>query len=126
MLDVVFAGGRVASFGLAELKALPPVSVDSGKLEGYRGCAVSALLGGAECSTGVFCAGDGVCTDAVSSKDLGRGVIVYGDASGAGLEAGGPLRLWFPDGAALQKSVCGKLETAPANLKGVVQLALAE
>ena len=74
-------------------------------------------------ASGVFVAFDGVATQPVAAAELGKGVLIHTEAGGAPLSRGGPLRLNYPSGVAIQPSVCKK-EPGPAQLKSVIRLDL--
>ena len=113
-------------------KNLPQVSTPvGGKLAGCVGASVGALLAKCvgECGggvSGVFTAEDGVSTEPIAMDELVQGVILHSaDAAGAPLpdKMGGPLRVCFPEGVAVQASPCGT-GTKPVNLKSIVKLTL--
>lgn len=74
----------------------------------------------AEGASGVFYATDGVKSKPIPADELGDGVLVHTGPSG-GPVRGGPIRVRYPPGKAVQPSPCGK-ETVPLALKGVVKL----
>lgn len=99
------------------------------KLAGCKGMSVKTLLSRTRPQlgngiSGVLVASDGVITDPIALHELEQGFIVHSDASGEELppSLGGPLRAIFPEGVAVQNSVCGTPK--PINLKGVVKLEL--
>ena len=73
-------------------------------------------------SVSVFTASDGLTCDPVSLADLSQGFIVHSGPAGEPLSSGGPLRVCFPPGVAVQTSKCGM--TGPVNVKGVVRLSI--
>lgn len=74
----------------------------------------------AEGASGVFYANDGVKSQPIPAAELGEGVLVHTGPSGGAMR-GGPIRVRYPEGKAVQKSPCGN-ETMPLTLKGVVKL----
>ena len=99
------------------------------KLSGAKGISVGTLLGRVRPQMGngvcgMFVASDGIATDPIAYNELVKGYIVHSDASGSELPGslGGPLRVIFPSGCAVQNSVCGTPK--PVNLKGVIRLTL--
>ena len=74
--------------------------------------------------SGVFEAEDGARTEPIQMSELVQGTIVHSDPSGGPLphKQGGPLRVTFPEGVAVQASVCGTAK--PVNLKGALRLTL--
>lgn len=126
----------VMTIGAEEMRAMKAAD-DSRKLSsddklvGYTGWPIDRLLavieesmGGAieSSSVGVFTAVDGAKTLPISIADLKKGVLLHTNDKGEALRSGGPIRLWFPSGEALQVGVCGKLQSP--NLKGVVRFEL--
>ena len=116
----------VAATGIQKLKSSPVVG---GKLEGCLGASISALLARVvgDCGdgvSGVFVAEDGAKTEPIEMFELLQGTIVHSDASSGLLsqKQGGPLRVTFPEGVAIQDSMCGTAK--PVNLKGAVRLTL--
>ena len=116
----------VTAKGIQKLESAPVVG---GKLEGCLGASISALLTRVvgECGagvSGVFEAEDGAKTEPIEMCELVQGIIVHSDPSGGPLphKQGGLLRVTFPEGVAVQASVCGTPK--PVNLKGVVRLTL--
>ena len=116
----------VAAKGIRKLESSPVVG---GKLEGCLGASISALLAQVvgDCGdgvSGVFEAEDGAKTDPIEMSELMQGIIIHSDASGGLLsqKQGGPLRVTFPKGAAIQDSICGTAK--PVNLKFAVRLTL--
>ena len=116
----------VAAKGIQKLESSPVVG---GKLEGCLGASISALLARVvgDCGdgvSGVFEAEDGAKTDPIEMSELMQGIIIHSDASGGLLsqKQGGPLRVTFPKGAAIQDSICGTAK--PVNLKFAVRLTL--
>ena len=73
---------------------------------------------------GVLHASDGVATNPIHIDELCKGLLIRTDYSGEALPAsqGGPLRIIFPKGIAVQSSVCGTPK--PINLKDVVKISL--
>ena len=61
---------------------------------------------------GVLHASDGVATNPIHIDELCKGLLIHTDYSGEALPAsqGGPLRIIFPKGIAVQSSVCGTPE----------------
>ena len=87
---------------------------------GTPGGSISALLERVvgECGagvSGVFEAEDGARTEPIQMSELVQGTIVHSDPSGGPLphKQGGPLRVTFPEGVAVQASVCGTLTPTP-------------
>lgn len=123
---------NVTAKGLAKAESvLLPSDVLSknGKLAGCKAATLKTLLTRTRPNlgngvSGVLTAADGVSTDPISFSELIQGYIVHSDGTGSELpEAlGGPLRAVFPDGVAIQSSVCGTPK--PVNLKGLVKLEL--
>ena len=110
----------------AKLESSPVVG---GKLEGFLGASISALLARVvgDCGdgvSGVFEAEDGAKTDPIEMSELVQGTIIHSDSSGGPLlqKQGGPLRVSFPEGVAVQESMCGTAK--PINLKFAVRLTL--
>jgi len=104
---------------------------ESTKLAGSSGWPVEALLETIAqsmdvqldpASVGVFTASDGVQSEPISLADLVHGLILHSGPDGDPLSSGGPMRLWFPAGRAVQHSQCGSV--GPVNLKGVVRFSL--
>ena len=130
-LTVTFAGASV-QLTLTSITALETADVTDGKLAGFLGCNLSSVVDAARAAGlvfnntvgGKFVASDGVESGIVASAELGVGVVVYADADGAPLATGGPLRLVYPEGVAVQASVCGK-NPGPLQLKMLVRLELA-
>lgn len=119
----------VSAKGLQKQLESTPTPV-GGKLAGCAGTSIGALLAKVvgECGdgvSGVFEAEDGASTDPIAMHELVQGVILHSDSSGAPLPVnlGGPLRVVFPDGVAVQDSVC-KTKQSPINLKMAVKLTL--
>ena len=118
----------VSAKGLKTLESAPtPVS---GKLAGCVGASVGALLAKVvgECGdgvSGIFEAADGASTNPIAMHELVQGVVLHSDPSGAALpeKLGGPLRVVFPEGVAVQDSVC-KTKQSSINLKMAVKLTL--
>lgn len=118
----------VTAKGLKTLEVTPtPVG---GKLAGCVGASVGALLAKVvgECGdgvSGIFEAADGASTDPIAMHELVQGVVLHSDSSGAALpeKMGGPLRVVFPEGVAVQDSVC-KTKQSSINLKMAVKLTL--
>lgn len=117
---------EIRSMGSHELP-----SGEAGKLAGCLGWPVSSLLNVAADSlgepldpatVGIFTASDGLETEPISLSDLMCGIIIHSNPDGSPLIAGGPMRLWFPSGKAIQHNKCGT--DGPANLKGVIRLSL--
>ena len=128
----VTLGGASVTFSLDEVKALASVAVPDGKIAGKKGASVATVLEAAKAkglaglagpTSAVFAAFDGVQTSPVSAVDLPKGILAHSEADGTPLSRGGPLRLTYPAGVAIQKSVCKK-EDGPAELKSVVRIEL--
>ena len=116
----------VAAKGIQKLESSPVIG---GKLEGCLGASVGALLAKVvgDCGdgvSGVFEAEDGAKTDPIEMSELVQGTIIHSDASGGALtqKQGGPLRVSFPEGVAVQESMCGTAK--PVNIKFAVRLTL--
>ena len=124
--------GKIASVAVDHIiKRLPALPVPSGAKQGCLGASVPAVLAAcplnvvkasAVCAEGVFKAADGVETAPISRQDLMRGFLVHSDEDGKPLAKGGPLRLAFPDGVAVQSAICGTAK--PPDLKNCVSLEL--
>ena len=109
--------GKIASVAIDHIiKRLPSLPVPSGSKQGYLGASVPAVLAAcplnvvkasAVCAEGVFRAADGVATAPISRADLMKGFLVHSDEDGKPIAKGGPLRLAFPDGVAVQSAICG-------------------
>lgn len=109
-----------------------PLKGVGGKLEGCLATPISALLASvtnkatlAASATATFTAADTVCCDPIMQPDLLHGFLVHSTADGKndlpdGM--GGPLRVVYPDGMAIQTSICGTPK--PVNLKNVVLMKL--
>ena len=115
--------------GMSKLESAALSEADVGaKLAGCKAIGIGTLLGRVRPSmgngiSGVFVASDGISTEPIAYEDLTQGWIIHSDASGGELTQGGPLRVVFPTGVAVQSSICGNPK--PVNLKGVVRLELA-
>eukprot|EP00967_Tisochrysis_lutea_P102974 scaffold155268_cov42-Tisochrysis_lutea.AAC.3 len=113
---------RRHTVSITALKQMPhPVVLD----DESKGVKVSELLHSvvgleAEGTTGIFYASDGVKSLPIPANELGEGVLIHTSRTG-GPVRGGPIRLRYPPGKAVQPSPCGK-ETVPLSLKGVVKL----
>ena len=126
------AGWTRPSSALRALGSTPLTEAQGGaKLAGCQYLTVDALLKalhhGQKLSKqvrGHFLAMDGVQSDEISMPDLGRGMIVHSDAAGADLpeDLGGPVRVVYPPGCAVQSAICGTPK--PVNLKKAVRLML--
>ena len=124
--------GKIASVAVDHIiKRLPSVPVPSGAKQGCLGASVPAVLAAcplnvvkasAVCAEGVFKAADGVATAPISRADLMKGFLVHSDEDGKPIAKGGPLRLAFPDGVAVQSAICGTAK--PPDLKDCVSLEL--
>ena len=124
--------GKIASVAIDHIiKRLPSLPVPSGSKQGYLGASVPAVLAAcplnvvkasAVCAEGVFKAADGVATAPISRADLMKGFLVHSDEDGKPIAKGGPLRLAFPDGVAVQSAICGTAK--PPDLKDCVSLEL--
>ena len=104
-----------------------PTSANQPKLTNCKGVRISALLPDelnelslAYC---IIVAADGLVTDPIVLEELKQGIIVYGMEDGSPLTPafGGPLRVWFPDGCAVQERKCG-MGPAPVNVKDAIEL----
>ena len=104
-----------------------PTSANQPKLTNCKGVRISALLPDelnelslAYC---IIVAADGLVTDPIVLEELKQGIIVYGMDDGSPLTPafGGPLRVWFPDGCAVQERKCG-MGPAPVNVKDAIEL----
>ena len=64
--------------------------------------------------SGVFEAEDGATTDPIEMSELVQGTLLHSDASGAPLsqKQGGPLRVTFPEGVAVQATTPHSLRLA--------------
>ena len=99
------------------------------KLAGCVGTPVAALLPKHITKLthpcGVFTASDGLMTEPITLTELAQGVIVHSTADGAPLPVsmGGPLRVWYPPGVAVQRSPCMTGE-GPVNVKAARSLAV--
>ena len=73
---------------------------------------------------GWYFAADGTKTEEIVLKELECGILVHSEATGDDLPAskGGPLRVVYPQGVAVQSAICGTPKAV--NLKGVVRLSL--
>lgn len=124
--------GKIASIAIDHItKSIAAVPVPSGTHQHCLGASVPAVLAAcplnvvkasAICVGGVFSAADGVATSPIAREDLMRGFLVHSDADGKPLAKGGPLRLAFPAGVAVQGAVCGSPK--PPDLKNCVSLEL--
>lgn len=128
-MEVAWPGGDSGLLSIDQLRALEPTqTVPSGKLAGCVGISVQGLLqrAGAPvgCPSGIFTAADGLATEPIAIDELTEGLLLHSDSAGDALPQGGPLRIWYPEGMAVQKSMCGS--TGPVNVKGVVRLTLQE
>ena len=85
-------------------------------------CPLNVVKASAVCAEGVFKAADGVATAPISRADLMKGFLVHSDEDGKPIAKGGPLRLAFPDGVAVQSAICGTAK--PPDLKDCVSLEL--
>lgn len=120
----------VAGKGLAKVQSeIIADAVVGSKLHGCKGTSIGAIMSRLRPNlgngvSGVFTASDGVQTDPIELDQLVKGYILHTDASGAELPTslGGPLRVIFPTGIAIQDSVCGTPK--PVNVKGVIRLEL--
>lgn len=103
------------------------------KLVGCRGTTIGQVLKHAlTCCTnnkdlevGRLFASDGAASERIDIDELVLGTIVHTAADGGDLPAdlGGPLRVVFPAGVAVQSAICGTHK--PVNLKGCVRIELA-
>ena len=117
--------------GLAKVESIAlDDAVVGAKLAGCKGISVRTLLARVRPQmgngvSGTFVAADGAATDPIDFDELVRGWLVHSDSTGSNLPAslGGPLRVVYPSGCAVQSSVC-KTKTSPVNLKGAVRLEL--
>jgi hypothetical protein len=113
---------RLHTLSYKALQAMPQSTV----LDDYsKGVTVADVLQAvigleAEGATGVFYSADGVKSQPIPAAELGDGVLVHTGPSG-GPVRGGPIRVRYPPGKAVQPSPCGK-ETVPLALKCVVKL----
>ena len=82
-------------------------------------CPLNVVKASAVCAEGVFKAADEVETAPISRQDLMRGFLVHSDEDGKPLAKGGPLRLAFPDGVAVQCAVCGTPKPPDLNCAGL-------
>lgn len=122
---------NVAAKGLAKAESAPlPDAVAAKKLVGCKAISLQTLLARTRPNlgngvSGVFSAADGIMTDPITLPELVQGFIVHSDSSGAELPSslGGPLRVVFPEGVAVQSSVCGT-HMSPVNVKNVIKLEL--
>jgi len=128
-LEIVGPVRRNVAVAAKAIQTLESSRVAGGKLDGCLGAPISALLatalgGCGDGVSGVFEAEDGARSDPIEMSELVQGTIVHSDASGGPLsqEQGGPLRVTFPEGVAVQDSMCGTAK--PVNLKFVVKLTL--
>jgi len=122
---------QLQAAGLAKVESVTLSSEIAGsKLASCKAISVGTLLSRVRPNlgngvSGVFTAADGVSTDPISLDELVVGLIVHTDANGTTplpVSLGGPLRVCFPEGVAVQSSVCGTPK--PVNLKGMVKLEL--
>ena len=122
-LVVAAADGAAASSVVTEIADLAhcgqaaasvPADTSGGELAGCRGVPIAPLLPAHVDTlahpTAVIITADGLATAPISLADLRRGVIVHScpDASPLPPGMGGPLRAWFPGGAAPPPSTCGE------------------
>ena len=144
VLVVDVPGSKSVQLDLATLRELEPVDTSqiTSRLAGCTGATIASVLGRAvpgyarSIASGDFVASDGVQTDPIPLADLVQGVLVHSQAGRPSSPAadesavtnelppklGGPLRVVYPDGCAIQSAVCGTPK--PVNLKGVVKLQL--
>ena len=141
VLVVDVPGSKSVQLDLATLRKLEPVDTSqiTSRLAGCTGATISSVLSRAlpgyarTIASGDFVASDGVQTDPIPLADLEQGVLVHSQAGRPSSPAfsvtnelppklGGPLRVVYPDGCAVQSAVCGTPK--PVNLKGVVKLQL--
>ena len=121
---------NVTARGLAKVESQNlDASIAGSKLGGCKATSIGALIHRIRPNlgngvSGVFTAADGVHSDPIQLEDLVKGFIVHTDASGAELPLalGGPLRIIFPAGVAVQAAICGTPKAV--NLKGAVKLEL--
>ena len=117
--------------GLAKVESIAlDDAVVGKKLAGCKGISIRTLLARVRPQmgngvSGTFVAADGAATEPIEFDELVRGWLVHSDSSGGDLPAslGGPLRVVYPSGCAIQSTVC-KTKTSPVNLKGAVRLEL--
>ena len=127
----VVAGALEAVIPMAALTGKSPVPVPSGKHREKHAVSVSAVLAmlpdtffkaTLDFKAGIFTAADRVQTKPIPKEEFLQGFLCFAEPNGKPLAAGGPLRLAYPDGVAVQCGPCGS--KAPADLKNVVRLEL--
>ena len=96
-------------YSIDDLKAFETVTIveEGSKLAGHIGFSVHTLAGNFKNCSGVFTASDGMVTEPIQHSELIQGVIIHSTPGAEMLPRGGPLRVWFPKGVAVQKSPCG-------------------
>ena len=99
----------------------------TGKRDGCAGTNIGALLRGVTCGdgqgflvgpgvTGTLHSADGISTEPIGVEDFSEGTIIISGPDGGALPAslGGSFRAVFPEGAAVQTSVC-RTHARPVN-----------
>lgn len=124
-MEVIHKDLRKAEYSLDELKAFDVVTIleETSKLNGHKGFSVKHLLPGDDDCSGIFRAMDGLASQPIDRAELVQGLIIHSEPGGGPLQRGGPLRIWFPSGVAVQPTPCGT-GNKPVEMKFVTTLIL--